>query len=359
MTMTAQFQHIAPVTHILPLTGLRRARLLPVNGRVLVRASQEVTPTDIIAEGDLNPRHLLVPIGHLIKTARRGQARKMIERKVNERVQEGDVLVSTRGLFKQVVRAPAGGVILQITANHILIEAPGQPFQLLAGMSGQVAEIIPDRGAILEANGTLIQGAWGNGLVGAGMLLIKIQSPEDELTSSMLNMNMRGEVTFGGYVREEKVLKYAAEVSMGGLILGSMHADLVPLAKRLKLPVILLEGFGHIPVNQSAFKLLTTNEKRDVALNAIDWKLLSGDRPEVIISLPAKGEIGPETDVFRPGLTVRVIAPPYAGRIGKLIGVLNEQVRLPSGVRASAAIVSFENGEGEVTIPLANMDVIE
>jgi hypothetical protein len=357
--MTLHNQQIAPVTHILPLTGLRRARLLPVNGRVLVRASQDVTPTDIVAEGDLNPRHLLVPIGHLIKNARRGQARKMIERKVGERIQESDVLVSTGGLFKQVVRAPASGVILQITANHILIEAPGQPFQLLAGMSGRIAEIIPDRGAILEASGTLIQGVWGNGLVGAGMLLIKIKSPDDELTSSMLNMNMRGEVTFGGYVREEKVLKYAAEVSMGGLILGSMHASLIPLAKRLKLPVILLEGFGHIPVNSAAFKILTTNEKRDVAINAIDWKPLSGDRPEIIISLPAKGEIGPETDVFRPGHTVRIVTPPYAGRIGKLVGILSEQVRLPSGLRARAAIVTLENGEGDVTIPLANMDVIE
>jgi len=59
---------------------------------------------------------------------------------------------------------------------------------------------------------------------------------------------------------------------------------------------------------------------------------------------------------------VRIFTSPYAGRVGKLRGILADQIRLPSGVRTNAAVVELESGTEkleEATIPLANMDVIE
>ena len=51
-----------------------------------------------------------------------------------------------------------------------------------------------------------------------------------------------------------------------------------------------LDGFGAMPMNSAAFKLLTTNNKREVTVNAEHFDRYSGNRPEVIIPLPVSTE---------------------------------------------------------------------
>ena len=53
---------LAPVTHILPVTQIRRARRLPSNGRVQVRTNQKVNGTDIIAESHQEGKHVLINV---------------------------------------------------------------------------------------------------------------------------------------------------------------------------------------------------------------------------------------------------------------------------------------------------------
>jgi hypothetical protein len=36
----------------------------------------------------------------------------------------------------------------------------------------------------------------------------------------------------------------------------------------MRYPILVLDGFGAIPMNSAAFKLLTTNNKREVTVNA-------------------------------------------------------------------------------------------
>ena len=53
---------IAAVTRVSILTTIRRRRVLPVIGRVLVRRGQKVAATDVIASADLAPQHLMLDI---------------------------------------------------------------------------------------------------------------------------------------------------------------------------------------------------------------------------------------------------------------------------------------------------------
>jgi hypothetical protein len=153
-------------------------------------------------------------------------------------------------------------------------------------------------------------------------------------------------------------LQAAADLPLRGLILGSMSSELIPVVNKLNFPVILLAGFGRVPIDSAAFKILSTNEKRDTSLNSASWNLQTGDRPEVVIPLPSVGNVAPESDQYKAGQTVRIQGAPYNEFIGTLVQLKPGLSGLANGVRAPAALVQLENDE-QVTIPLANIEVLE
>ena len=83
-----------------------------------------------------------------------------------------------------------------------------------------------------------------------------------------IEVSLRGAVVVGGHCRSADVLRAGAELPLRGLVLASMTADLLALAAGLDYPVVVLEGFGRVPLNDAAFQLITTSEKRDASLNA-------------------------------------------------------------------------------------------
>lgn len=349
----------ATVTHVLPLTTIRREQSLPTNGRVLVRTGQRVIATDVIAEAHPNNPHLLLDIARKLDLAA-DAADQMIQRKIGERVIKDDVIAGPAGVLNRRVRAPQDAVIKAIGDGQVLLELEAAAVELRAGYPGTVVQIIPDRGAIIEGTGALVQGAWGNGKFDKSFLKVLVHSPTDELTASQLDVGMRGSVVLAGYCPQVEALQAAIDLPLRGLILASMPARLVPLAQKAPFPVLLLEGFGKIAIDPIAFNVLTTNEQREVTVNASDWDHFTGTRPEVIIPLPATGQIPapPQADIFAPGQTVRIQRAPYAGKAGTLASIKTGSATFPSGIRGQAAIVRLENGD-QVTVPLANLDVIE
>ena len=111
---------------------------------------------------------------------------------------------------------------------------------------------------------------------------------------------MRGAVVLAGHCSSADALRAGAELPLRGLILSSMASELLPVAASLNYPIFVVEGFGKIPMNETAYKLLSTSEKRDISINA-SFNPSAGERPELIIPLPASGQAAPETDVFCTG----------------------------------------------------------
>lgn len=344
-----------PTHHILPLTHLRRLRMLTEKGRVLVRSGQTVEATDIIAEAPAPGQHLLLDVRKALGVQRVTDAERLIERRVGEQVEKGDILAQTRGLFSRILRAPVPGRIAAIYKGQILLEVASQPYRLLAGLPGRVAEVFPERGAIVETHGALIQGVWGNRQSNNGVLTMLAETPDAPLKPEALDLTLRGSVIVGGICYQPEALKMAAEIPVRGIILGSLSAPLLPLAASLNLPVILLEGVGQIPINRLAFQLLNTNQKRDVYLLAT-WNPRLSEKPEIVIPLPADGKAPEEAIEITVGQTVRLALPPYAGNIGKVIQPHTSWLQR-SGQRLPAAEIELENTQ-RVTVPLFNLEII-
>jgi hypothetical protein len=229
---------------------------------------------------------------------------------------------------------------------------------LKAGINGTVVEVMPNRGAMIETAGVLVQGVWGNQRIEQGVLLVVARTPEDEFTTSRIDVSMRGAIVLAGPCVDAQVLHAAVELPLRGLILSSLSADLLPLASSLKMPIIVLEGIGRIPLNAEAYRLLTSNSKRDVCVNAAAFNAMTGERPEVVIPLPSTGELPNDTANFSPGKRVRIFRPPLAGTTGILTAVKPGLTLLPNGLKALAAEIKLENND-IVIMPLANLDVLE
>lgn len=350
---------LASVLHVLPMTRIRRHRLLPVTGRVLVRKGQTLAPLDVVAEAVLEPRHRLLDVARGLGL-RIAEADQYVEREAGESVTEGDVLAGPVGWGKRVVRAPCTGRIILTGRGKILIEEEVEPYQLFAGLPGEVVSLIPGRGAVIESTGALAQGVWGNGKINSGQLRVLIKKVEDILTVDQLDIDLRETVVFAGFCGDEQVLRAAAELPLRGLILSSMASSLIPLAEELSIPIVILEGFGLLPVNSSAFNLLITSERREITLNAEKIDKYALQRPEVFISLPVNQTVHEPRDatLFSPGQKVRVVRAPYQSQIGTLITLKPGLEVLPNGIKATSAEIELENSI-RVKLPLANLEVLE
>lgn len=349
---------LAPVTHFLPLTRIRRERVLPVPGKVIVHTGQKVSATDVIAEARLSTSHVLLDVAGMLGIPVE-QVDKVLRVAPNQVIGEGDILAGPVGLIPRMVRAPEAGRVIYCNRGQILFEMESKPFQLKAGMDGIVKSVIADRGAVIETTGALIQGVWGNGCIDQGSLLVATPGPRDELQPSMIDVSMHDMVLLAGHVTRQETLKDAELCKVRGLIVASISANLVPVAGQYSFPILALDGFGKITMNSSAYRILSTNEKRPVSVNASVWDRYTDSRPEVIVPLPALDEVDvPKLSaVFSPGQSVRIVKSPLAGVVGKLIALRSEQTPLSNGLRVPSAVINLENGD-QTVVPLMNLDVI-
>jgi hypothetical protein len=349
---------LAPITHVLPATTIRRTRLLPSRGRVLVRTKQKVNANDIIAESRGEGKHIIINVRRSLGLNSIKEAEELIEHHIGDKIQKGDVIAQQGRIIHKVVRAPADGEIMAITNGQILLEMATPSSPLKAGYSGIVTEIIPELGAVIETNGALVQGIWGNNQVEQGLLMILARSSDEIITRDRLDASMRGSVIVAGHCANPEVLTMANEIPLRGMILGSMKSELIPLANSMDIPLIILDGFGQTPIDSAAYRLLTTNEKREVCLNATNWNHFSGERPEIIIPIPGEGRLPKETTEFKLNQLTRIQGAPFNGQVGTLVRIRPGLTTLPNGLHVPAADIHLENNE-IVSIPLANLDVLE
>jgi len=340
------------------LTSIKRERVLPVAGDVLVRRMQKVAPNDVIVVAPLAPEFILIDIAQGLRVSP-SKADELLQRQAGEELVKGDIIAGPVGIFKRVVRAPQAGRVKIAGEGKVLFEVDAPAYELQAGMEGTVTNIIPERGAIIETRGALVQGIWGNGKITYGILQPVSSDLLQELVPEQLNIGFRGTIISAGFCRNPNVLETAGNIPIRGMILGSMSSALIPLAKSADFPIMLIDGFGNKPMNRAAESILIANKDKNIALNAQVYDPFQGNYPEVIITQLTKSDpdLPPTTDSLKTGKKVIIVNGLLASRIGKIEEILPHKRILPSGISTRVASVIL-SGEEVVEIPLTNLEII-
>ena len=355
-----------PVTaHVTLLATLRRERMLPLAGTVVVQAKQRVEPSDVVARTFLADRHRLVDVARALGVPDE-QADSALVKHDGDAVKAGEPIAVRKtglGLVRRTARSPVDGRLVVAGGGKALLAAISEPFELRAAIPGQVVTILQSQGVVIETTGALLEGVWGNGKEDTALLRVVGDNPRGALTANLVSVEQRGAIVVAGTLAEPAALKQLGDVGVRGLLVGSLSTGLLPAARKAGYPVLVVEGFGDRGFSAPAFSLLSSNAGRQAWLNAQPADPFLGHRPELIIPLP-----GPSTPPPQPvdgqtltvGQRVRVLRGPDVGKVGTVTDLSERPVVTPSGLRTPMAGVALEGASGpSARVAFANLELLE
>ena len=251
----------------------------------------------------------------------------------------------------------------------------GKADAVLAGLDGQVVEVVPGQGLTIAGTAMVITGVLGLGATAVGPLVIvaEAQPPETIQIPS-------GAVLVVAGVLSPELLKRAIAEGAAAVVAGSMaladlesvaRADLtaildglIPGETALPLPLVLTQGLGAWPVDADRSARLAD---RAGAIALVDGatKPRRGMRPEILLSQPQASAVTnlpalpalPADDTPVPGARVRVVAGPRQSASGEVLHIFARPQRVMSGLLLRCAQVRLADG-ATAAIPLAFLERI-
>lgn len=350
-----------PETRVLPLTVLRRERVLPMPGKVLVAPGEKVQAAQTVAEADISGEVSVINVGQLLRVSA-ARAHKYVKVREGEDVSIDNVIAAKGLLASGRVKSAVNGFVYRIdkATGRVLIKVISRPYELSAYLPGTITSIIPNYGVVVEASGALIQGALGFGGEAFGVLQIAAKRATDPLKVRALDVAMNGAIVVGGAYFDEAVLAQAIQLKVRALIVGSIDGSLLDAARAAPFPIILTEGLGRIPMSAPIFKLLKSSVGREAAISAATRTRWGVHRPEILIPLPADTRSEPPAFgmPLAMGVRVRVLRGSRRGRVGQVTALPERAQTIESGARVLCAEVDLSGDDGRVMVPFANLEIM-
>ncbi len=351
-------------TRVLAKTRIRRERLLPTRGEVIKAINERLDPLDIVAfteSGGVRP----IPLARYLRVSE-NTLPKYLQKRAGDRVDTREVIASKPeflGMLQRIYRAPAAARLAALQGSWLALDLETR-VEVKALYRGTVQNVMPRVGVVIEATGALVQGAWGGGGEGVGVLKKMASEPGDILSEDQIDVSARGTILLAGAGVTEKALERAAQERVAGLIVGGMSPRLKTLIEQLHVPTILTEGWGDQTMAQPIFDLLVAHAGEDATLNPAHRTRGGALKPEIFIPVMAtpgaatSGVLPPPTLVAEVGARVRVLAAPARAALGKIARVLTEPQTLESGILAWGAEIELAGG-ARVFVPWENLELMD
>ena len=362
-------------------TTIVKVRRLPLKGEVLVKADDWVLPDSSVARANLPG------IMQTVKVASRlgvdaSEVPDLLTIKLGDRVERGDLIARTKGLFNKFFIADAKAstsgiieIISPISGNVGIRESP-TPVEITAYIPGRITQVLEGEGVQITAHGALIQGIFGLGGERRAPLQMVSQSPDQPLTENDINPSLAGKVIVGGSNISGAALKKAADMGVVGIVVGGIiDKDMVDYLgydigvaitghENIPLTLVLTEGFGTIAMATRTFNLLKSLEGRTAAISGATQIRAGVIRPEVIVADETPEQSANHQDevaldfTLHPGAPIRIIREPYFGALATVTELPTQLVQVDSGTEVRVLRATLNSSGEEVTVPRANVEIV-
>lgn len=358
---------------------VRKQRILPLKGEVVVKVGDNVEPNDVVAQthlpGNVVPLNIANILGippedlPMVMTKKEGDA-------IRER-EEIALKKSFIKIFNKSCFATIDGTIESIShiTGQVLQRGMPIPVQVKAYLRGKVIEVLAYEGVVVACQAAFVQGIFGIGGETHGNIHVTVPSNSTVLSDDLIKDELAGKVIVGGSLVTAEALKKAIKVKARGIVVGGFDdKDLrdflgydigvaITGSEDKGITLVVTEGFGQINMAQKTFDLLKKHEGEMACINGATQIRAGVIRPEVVI--PRSSEINvvqrsseAGTHGLENGSPIRVIRHPHFGKLGKVTALPPQLQILESESSARVLEVEFENGQ-RVVVPRANVEMIE
>lgn len=359
-------------------------RVLPQPGEVLVTVGQSVAPDAVIARSEDVDQTLTLYVASELGVDN-GELSKYVAKSIGSTIKNGDVLARVRrGLRTATVKSPSDGTLVSVddSSGTVVLTSSLGKRELLSLVSGEVEQVISERGAVVRTSGTRLYGIAGFGTEAMGALVVGTDRPDRELTADHISDDWRGGIVLAGMTAGVPALTRLREIGAAAVVLGSVpegdlrrfltggqmdrdgfwhpitarHGDLSHSGVESPLVIILTEGFGRRPMSGRMFEILKGRAGQMVSVSA---RVSLGEglaRPEIYLD-DEEGEDRGVDDQLVEGRAVRIVDAGVFSVPGTVAGtpyVSPDRY----GVRRIVADVILESGQTRA-VPLPNIEVVE
>lgn len=357
---------------------LKKERILPLKGKVLVKKGDKVKAEDFVAEtflpGKVMPMKLSNALGVLPAALK-----EHLKVKPGDTIKKGQILAQTKGflgMFKSTARSPLDGEFESVSAHtgQALLREPRIPIQVRAFIDGIVVDVIPEEGVVIENKSAYVQGIFGLGNETTGTIKMLVSAPDETVKATDITAECKDKLIVVGSKCDLTAIEKAKEVGVKGVITGGISDDDIKKMlgydigvaitghEEIGLTIVVTEGFGDIAMAKKTFGLLKKFAGKKASIHGRTQIRAGVIRPEIIIPLDfQEDELVVEEakmSTLEIGGMIRIIREPNFGKIGKITKLPEPLVVVESETKVRILEAELEDGQ-KVTVPRANVEVIE